>query len=297
LRRVEAPGYGLRAMKLRSSITIAPWLILASAFACGGTSPSTKDAGLDAGDAGPDAGDAGFDAGLFAVQLQVAAASQPLYSISFDEQGPFLLALFVASPTQLSCQGLSELVSQGPSSNWLLELWVPNAPGTYAVGPSNSDSYPPSSGAAVAVLLRSSSESSGRVELLPTEGQVVVTSAPSDEAAQTGGAHMKGSFHIGFPADPLQPPQECMSGGEYLPDGGMVVEPTTCICDDWSGNQVSVCDGGGASCCLSTGPAAVFADATFDALPCFVVCIAPDYSECAPLFPDGGGIFPDGGGD
>ena len=107
---------------------------------------------------------------------------------------------------------------------------------------------------------------------------------------------MLGSFHIGFPANPLQPPKQCGGGVGYLPDGGMIVEPTTCLCEDWSGNQVSVCDGGGPSCCLSNSPAVVFADATFDALPCFLVCVAPDFSECLPLFPDGGaGFFGDGG--
>ncbi len=247
--------------------------------ACNGSPPSGQDAGPDTKDAGDAGVDAGFDAGLFAVQLQVAAASQPLYSLSFDEQGPFLLAYFIASPHQFSCQELSE----GPPDDWVLQLWVPDAPGTYAVGPSNSDGYPPRTGGAVVALLQPRTGSS-QVELLPTEGQVIVTAAPANQAAQTGGAHMKGSFHLGFPANPLQPPQDCMSGGEYLPDGGLIVE-TICTCDDWSGKQVSVCDGGGTSCCLSTEPAVVFADATFDALPCFALCVAPDfYTQCVPLF-------------
>ncbi len=232
--------------------------------------------------------DAGTDGGPepeFAVELHAAAATQPLYSISFDEQGPFLYTTFVVSPDQTTCPGVTSI----PSDTWLLELWVPLANGTYPVGPSNSDDYPPSSGQTVAFLRHTPAGTFSAVEILPVTGQVIISSAPANEAAQTAGAHVKGSFHLGFPADPIQPPK-CVGGGEVLPDGGMAAAFSSCTCDDVNGNQVSICDGGGPSCCLSTATATFFADATFDALPCFYLCIAPsgEFDQCLPIFPDGG---------
>ena len=263
--------------------------VLCAAFAaCSNPTPSGNDAGADAGpDAGTDAGtDAGFDAGAFAVALESAAAAHGLYSISFDEQGPFLLAGFFVTPDLApDPAGCGTVFSPVSGPGWELELWVPQAAGTYAVGPSNSDEYPPRSGAAVVALVRYRTASAPSVEVLPTEGQVIVTSAPAAVSDQTGGAHMQGSFHLGFPADPLQPYNVHCSGGSGSHE--------VCDCDDWAGNQVSVCDGGGPDCCLSSAPAVVFADATFDALPCDFLCAAPSYSECAPLFPDGG--LPGGG--
>jgi hypothetical protein len=229
----------------------------------------------------------------FEIALQAAAASQPLYSLSFVEQGPFLLAVFVASDAgQLTCQDLLN----APMDATVFEVLVPATPGIYAIAPSNSDDYPPSAGGAVAILGYTPPGAFESVQTLAIAGQVIVTSAPANVTAQAAGAHMTGSFHVGFSADPLQTP-ECVEGGEGFPDGNFIEFPPFCICLDLNGNQVSVCDGGGPQCCISSGPATVFADATFDAVPCYELCSAPDdeFTNCAPLIPDGGLETPDGG--
>ncbi len=169
----------------------------------------------------------------------------------------------------------------------ILEVIAPVTPGTYPIVPWSSDEDAPPSDGAVAIPWNYTPLGSFESAQTPAiSGQVIVTSAPANVSAQAAGAHMTGSLRVGFPADPLQRP-ECIEGGEGFPDGNFIESVPFCICRDLNGNQVSVCDGGGPECCLSTGPATIFADATFDASPCYVLCSAPDnlYADCAPLFP------------
>jgi len=214
----------------------------------------------------------------YATGLRQAVEEPGLYSISFGVQGqPFLLTWFPVQASPFTCEaGLAS-----PSA--ILELWTPLGSGTFAVGPSNSDSFPPTSGQAKVVYQGGTSEST--IDIHPIEGQVVITSAPTDATEELGGTHLVGSFHLGFPANPIFP--DC--GGEFIPDAGFVV--SWCLCDDaTTGKTVSVCDGGDLSeCCQSPEPASFFLDGTLDTPPCGALCVDPPGSGlCEPLWPDAG---------
>ena len=219
----------------------------------------------------------------YATGLRQAAQEPALYSISYDEQGPFLLTYFPVLASPFTCDSLTTL----PMPSSILELWTPLATGTFAVGPSNSDSFPPASGQAVVVFRAGSAETP--VEILPVSGQVVITSAPTDPADELAGTHLAGSFHLGFPADPVYP-SDCFAGGAFGPDGGLSNLESWCLCRDAAGQTASVCDGGDRSqCCLSSQPASFFLDGTFDTPPCGALCVDPAATNyCEPLWPDGG---------
>jgi hypothetical protein len=264
--------------------------LCAALAACSGGTPAHDAGPEDAGpgDAGPDAGqvsDAGQPA--FAAELRAAAQSSSLYSMSFGAQSAFLLTIFPVFTGTLSCS--SDSLNNASDAPWLLELGTPLASGTYPVGPSNASADPPTGNQALVVLREHIQATFTNAAIEPTEGQVVIGTAPDGGAAQVGGAHVTGSFHLGFPANPLQPPECFFEGGGGFPDGSFTSEGW-CVCKDLDGNTVSVCDGGepAGGCCLPTEPATIFVDGTFDAPPCYLLCADPQTGQCEQLAPDGG---------
>jgi hypothetical protein len=262
---------------------------LGALTACLGTATTVSHIGSGPG---PDSGTPSWASSLNAPSDAVAT-----YAIVDDEQGPYFAIMDIASSSTGAAACAAELAStssQVPTGQWTLELAVPATPGQYAVLSAQGDPIYPNIGGGGSVVRLVLLESGGSaLQMYPVSGSVTITSGPSSASLELVGERLRGSYHLGFAAEPLQ--GNCSYGSASYDLGLQVIgSDYVCSCETPEGKTVSTCDGGGGNfdgCCYQAAPVAFTLDGDLDATPCPGLCVAPLglAKACHPLCPDAGG--------